>query len=436
MKENLIVFWFRRDLRWDDNHALFQALSQKMPVLPIFIFDVDILKRFSNVDNKAVSLIYKSILRMNEKIKFFESSISAFHDSVENVFNSLLEKYNVLGVYANEDYESYGIQRDKGVSDFLAKSNIKFNLFQDHLIFSPGKILKKDDSPYLIYTPFSKIWKQAFFQTSIPHYASEKLLFNLYKNINFNMPKIEDLGYRLQDVSIDFKFNNDILTNYQNTRDFPYLENGTSGISPFLRFGLISIRKAVNNAVSINEKFLNELIWRAFFMHILWHFPHVESRSFKTKYDAIEWSLDEAAFDRWCRGETGFTLVDAGMRQLNETGVMHGRVRMLTASFLVKHLQIDWRWGEAYFAQKLLDYELSSNNGNWQWAAGCGCDAAPYFRLFNPDIQQQKFDPNFEYVKKWVPEYQKISYQNNRIVDLKIAKEKTMQMYKRALDIR
>ncbi|MDD2412378.1 MAG: deoxyribodipyrimidine photo-lyase [Bacteroidales bacterium] len=434
MKENLIIFWFRRDLRWDDNHALFEALSQKKPVLPIYIFDVDVLKRFSNADNKAVSLIYKSILRMNEKLESFESSISVFHDSVENVFNSLLQKYNVQGVYANEDYESYGIKRDENIFNLLKKKNIQFHLFQDHLIFKPGKILKKDDTPYLIYTPFSKIWKEEFFKISTPHYSSEELLSNLYKNKKSILPKIEDLGFRLQDVSIDFKFKKDVLLNYHDTRDFPYLEKGTSGISPFLRFGLISVREAVRIASLINEKFLNELIWREFFMHILWHFPHVENRSFKTKYDAIEWSLDETAFLRWCNGETGYTLVDAGMRQLNSTGLIHGRVRMLTASFLVKHLQIDWRWGEAYFAQKLLDYELSSNNGNWQWAAGCGCDAAPYFRLFNPDIQRQKFDPNFEYVKKWVPEYQQLAYQNNRIVDLKIAKEKTMRMYKLALE--
>ncbi|NCB09873.1 MAG: deoxyribodipyrimidine photo-lyase, partial [Bacteroidia bacterium] len=220
---------------------------------------------------------------------------------------------------------------------------------------------------------------------------------------------------------------------YHDTRDFPFLENGTSGISKFLRFGLVSVRQMVAIAKNVNEKFLNELIWREFFMHILWHFPHVEQNSFRSKYDAIVWSLDEVSFDRWYRGETGFSMVDAGMRQLNETGLMHGRVRMLTSSFLVKHLQIDWRWGEAYFAQKLLDYELSSNNGNWQWAAGCGCDAAPYFRFFNPEIQQHKFDPNFEYVKKWVPEYQSISYINNRIVDLKIAKEKTLLIYKKAL---
>jgi deoxyribodipyrimidine photo-lyase len=272
-----------------------------------------------------------------------------------------------------------------------------------------------------------------FSNTILPFYNSNELSGAFYKTDPLPMPEISILGFKESSAVIPSRmFHPEMLANYEKLRDFPAM-NGTSRLSIHLRFGTISIRQLVSQASGVSQVFLNELIWREFYMMILWHFPGVINQSFKKNYDKIEWRNNEEEFKAWCEGTTGYPIVDAGMRELNTTGYMHNRLRMITASFLTKHLLIDWRWGEAYFAKKLLDFELSSNNGGWQWAAGTGCDAAPYFRVFNPYIQAQKFDPRSEYIRKFAPEAGSSSY-TRPLVDHPMARERAIRTYKRALE--
>jgi deoxyribodipyrimidine photo-lyase len=378
------------------------------------------------------------VKELDAKLRELGSSLSVFHKSPIDVFEVLTQKYKVKALFYNEDYEPATIRRDNEIKRFLATKGVKTYLSADQLIFKPGDVLKSDFTPYTVFTPFANRWKLLFTQTQqhIKSAPSESLVSNLFKHKITSIYNFDKLGYSfdIQNNIINC-FPTDIIQNYHLTRDIPALKNGTSHLGVHLRFGTISIRKLVEIALSLNEQFLNELIWREFFMHILYHFPYVERGSFKPRYDAIEWRNDEDEFNAWCNGTIGIPLVDAGMRELNNTGFMHNRVRMVVASYLTKHLLIDWRWGEAYFAQHLVDYELSSNNGNWQWAAGSGCDAAPYFRIFNPYRQQERFDPNFEYIKRWVPEFQTENYQKLLKVDLNLAKIRCLDAYKKALKI-
>jgi deoxyribodipyrimidine photo-lyase len=426
------IFWFRRDLRLHDNVALFNALKSVEKVLPIFIFDTSILEKLSKNDAR-VSFIIKELRSMNEHLKSFDASIDIYHGKPIEVFESLIKKYPIASVFTNHDYEPYAIKRDQEIKELLSSENINFYSFKDQVIFEKNEITKKDGNPYVVYTPYSKKWIEAYEQINHNHYTSEDLLSQLYKQSKAKELTLEELGFVETNTPIkNYIFNSRIINEYEETRNFPALDN-TSKLGPHLRFGTVSVRQMVSRAEEHeNKTFLKELIWREFFMQILWHFPHTHKDSFKPKYDRIIWRNNEDDFKKWCNGTTGYPMVDAGMRQLNNTGFMHNRVRMLVGSFLCKHLLIDWRWGEAYFAEKLHDYEMSSNVGNWQWVAGTGVDASPYFRIFNPTSQIKKFDKDFSYIKKWVPDFQELTYPSP-MVDHKFARERCLKTYKEAL---
>lgn len=430
--DKISIFWFRRDLRLHDNVALFNALKSGEKVLPIFIFDTSILEKLPKNDAR-VSFIIKELKSMNEHLKSFDASIDIYHGKPIEVFESLIKKYQIASVFTNQDYEPYAIRRDQEILELLKSENISFNSFKDQVIFEKNEITKKDGNPYVVYTPYSKKWIEAYEQINHIHYSSEDLLSQLYTQSKAKELTLEELGFEETNTPIkNYIFNSRIINEYEETRNFPALDN-TSKLGPHLRFGTVSVRQMVSRAEEQeNKTFLKELIWREFFMQILWHFPHTHKDSFKPKYDRIIWRNNEDDFKRWCNGTTGYPMVDAGMRQLNNTGFMHNRVRMLVGSFLCKHLLIDWRWGEAYFAEKLHDYEMSSNVGNWQWVAGTGVDASPYFRIFNPTSQIKKFDKDFSYIKKWVPDFQELTYPSP-MVDHKFARERCLRTYKEAL---
>lgn len=431
MKTKLNLFWFRRDLRLIDNHGLYEVLQSELPVLPIFIFDTNILDKLENKEDKRVDFIFQALEKLNEYLEKQGKSIQIFHGKPLEIYENLSQQYEIGNVFCNEDYEPYAIKRDQEIKDFLASKNINFYQFKDQVIFQKDEIVKADGKPYTVYTPYSKQWLLKFNDQNLEFFASEKKLENLL-NIEKQNITLENIGFKKTNYLFENpKINLEILEKYQETRDFPTLE--TSQISVHLRFGTFSIRKLVKLASELNDNtYLKELIWREFFMQILWHFPKVIHHSFKEKYDKISWENNEELFQKWCEGTTGYPIVDAGMRELNETGLMHNRVRMVCASFLTKHLITDWRIGEAYFAEKLMDYDLSANNGNWQWSAGSGCDAAPYFRVFNPEEQQKKFDPKFIYIKKWVKEFGTSAYPKP-IIEHKFARERALKRYKEGL---
>jgi deoxyribodipyrimidine photo-lyase len=433
MIKDIALFWFRRDLRLDDNCGLFKALSDKYPVLPIFIFDEDILEKLPK-DDARVSFIHKQIENINTSLKINHSSLAIYYGQPLKVIEKLTKKYNVKSVFTNHDYEPYAIKRDQEIGAFLKSKNIHFKTFKDQVIFEQDEIVKQDSTPYRVFTPFSKKWIEAFKSKPEVFYPSEEKLDNFIKNQNLPFLSLNNIGFQESNIKVvDYQLNPKLIDEYEETRNFPS-KDSTSKLGTQLRFGTVSIRKTVKLANNQkNDTFLKELIWREFFMQILWHFPHTVTQSFKPKYDFIQWKNDEKDFEKWCIGQTGYPLVDAGMRELNKTGFMHNRVRMLVGSFLCKHLLIDWRWGEAYFAEKLHDYELSSNIGNWQWVAGCGVDAAPYFRIFNPTTQIQKFDKELKYINKWVPEFQELTY-TNPIIEHKFARERCLKTYKEALN--
>jgi len=432
MKEKINIFWFRRDLRLNDNVGLFHALEASLPVLPIFIFDKKILGKLSLKTDARVTFIYHQLEKIKQELEKAGRSLKVLHSTPLEAFQGLWTEYEIETVFTNRDYEPDALERDTEMENFLKSKNIGFLTFKDHVIFEKNEIVKDNGEPYTVFTPYSKKWKLLLADKTIPQFKSEKLLSKVLQNKPFPMPTLENIGFEESRISIPMSdVSTELIANYALTRDIPSLK-GTSRLGIHLRFGTVSIREITIKAQKQSETFLNELIWRNFFIDILWHFPHVVNKSFKPKYDFIQWRNDEKEFEKWCRGETGFPMVDAGMRELNETGFMHNRVRMVAASFLVKHLLIDWRWGEAYFAEKLLDFELASNNGNWQWAAGCGCDAAPYFRIFNPESQQKRFDPEGKYILKWVPEYGTLSYPQP-MVEHTSARERTLATFKRAL---
>lgn len=429
----MTIFWFRRDLRLHDNAALFHALNSSEEVLPIFIFDTSILEQLPK-DDARVSFIHESLEDIQTKLNQIGKSLAVFKGIPCEIFKNLISENEIETVYTNHDYEPYARKRDKEINVLLKAHNIAFKTAKDQVIFEKSEVVKDDNSPYVVYTPFSKKWKENFSSSLLKNYPSEELLENITKH-NYPFLKLTDINFEKTNIQLPkFNVSDKLIDNYQETRNFPAID-GTSHLGIHLRFGTVSIRKMVEKALeSKNETFLNELIWREFFMQILWHFPHTINESFKPKYDTIKWLNDEENFKKWCEGKTGYPFVDAGMRELNATGHMHNRVRMIVASFLCKHLLIDWRWGETYFAQKLLDYEQASNVGNWQWAAGSGVDAAPYFRIFNPSEQIKKFDKDLKYIKKWIPELETSKYPDP-IVDHKEARERCLRVYKEALDV-
>ena len=433
MKKPLTIFWFRRDLRLEDNVGLAAALQGDNPVLPIFIFDTDILDSLPRDDHR-VTFIWQQLDQMNKKLKKDHGSgIAMYHGNVLDVFKQITKEHSIEAVYTNHDYEPTAKKRDKAIADFLNQQDIEFNTFKDQVIFEKLEITKGDGGAYKVYTPYMRKWKQKLLSgDSIKNHPTN--IKNYFKSKKIPYLSLADIGFEESKITPPAPDTSEqIIEEYSHVRNFPGL-SATSKIGTYLRFGTISIRKLVAKAhESDDDTYLNELIWREFFMQILWNFPYSQTQAFKPAYDSVSWRNDEDDFEKWKNGQTGYPLVDAGMRELNQTGYMHNRVRMVTASFLVKHLLIDWKWGEAYFAKKLLDYELASNNGNWQWSAGTGCDSAPYFRIFNPESQLTKFDKGMEYVETWAPEYLKDTHPEP-MVDHKFARERCLETYKKGID--
>ncbi|QIK58953.1 deoxyribodipyrimidine photo-lyase [Dysgonomonas sp. HDW5A] len=431
----IAIFWFRRDLRLDDNAGLFHALNSGYRIMPVFIFDTDILKQFETAENAQVEFIHQQLQILLKELSIHGSSIEIGHSTPEVFFEKLCRKYSIKAVYTNEDYELSARTRDSKIEELLKEEGITFETFKDQVIFSKDDILKDDKTPYTVFTPYSKRWKQKLRPEHLESFDTKSLFSNFYSFENNYIPSLSNLGFtKKRGVSFpSTEVSNELVSNYSQQRDYPSIE-GTSRLGIHLRFGTISIRKLVTQAQALNETFLNELIWREFYQAITWHFPHIcESKAFKPKFDNIVWRNNETEFKAWCDGKTGYPIVDAGMRQLNETGFMHNRVRMITASFLIKHLLIDWRWGEAYFANKLLDFDFASNNGGWQWAASSGCDAVPYFRIFNPQLQTERFDKRLDYIKKWIPGFDPLNY-IPPIVNHEFARKRVLKVYDDALN--
>lgn len=420
VNKSIALFWFRRDLRLIDNKGLNAALENHDNVLPIFIFDSNILEELDTNDPR-VSFIHHCLASINENLKRFDSSIKVFYGNPYEVFEDLINEYSITDVYLNRDYEPYARARDKNIFELLTSNNIKLHGFKDQVIFEKLEVTKIDGSPYTVFTPYKKKWIDQF----SPAHAQKSPLINTgnFLECSFNLIALEEMGFKKSSIKIP-QYNLNIIDDYEDQRDFPS-KNGTSHLGTHLRFGTVSIREIVSK-LDYNSTFMSELIWREFFKQILYNFPKVVQSNFKSKYDGIDWRNNPDEFKAWCEGKTGYPIVDAGMKELNETGLMHNRVRMITAGFLCKHLLIDWRWGEAYFASKLLDYDLSANNGNWQWAAGTGCDAAPYFRIFNPTEQQKRFDKDFKYIERWNPNW---SETDTIIVDHKFARKRALETY-------
>jgi len=432
-KNPINIFWFRRDLRLDDNAGLYHALKSGNPVLLVFIFDKEILDKLEDKDDARVTFIYDAIDDLNKELYKHGSTLIVLYDKAEHAWDKLLNDYKIATVYTNHDYEPYAKKRDNAIAQKLSKHGIELKTYKDQVIFDRGEVLKDDGKPYTVYTPYKNKWYQKLKPFYLKAYPTKKYLKNLYKTGPLKVPSLKEIGFERSSLAIPGREYEDVIKDYAEKRDYPAIK-GTSHIGLHLRFGTVSIRELANIANSYHEKtWLNELIWREFYMMILDHFPETMDHAFRPEYDRIKWVNDEAQFKAWCDGETGYPLVDAGMRELNATGYMHNRVRMVVASFLSKDLLIDWRWGEHYFARKLLDYEMASNVGGWQWAAGSGTDAAPYFRIFNPDSQAKKFDPELKYIKKWVPEYADFSRYPKPIIDHAFARERCLKAFKAAL---
>ena len=427
------IFWFRRDLRLEDNTALYHALNSGIPVVPIFIFDKNILDQLEDKTDRRVAFIYAALETMQQALIQLGSSLEVFYGTPQAIFSNLLLQYSINNVFANHDYEPYARERDASIARFLQQQHVGFTTFKDHVILEKDEVLKDDGKPYTVFTPYSKKWKSILQDEHLKNVPTEKYFNNFFKQHTKVLPALSSMGFsEITDPFPSKEVDDQVINKYNVQRNFPSIA-GTSKLGVHLRFGTVSIRDIARKAKDSNETFLNELIWRDFYQMILWHFPQVgKGAAFKPAYDTIEWRKDNGEFELWCNGQTGYPIVDAGMRELNATGFMHNRVRMIVASFLSKHLLLDWRLGEAYFAQKLLDFDLAANNGGWQWAAGSGCDAAPYFRIFNPYLQTLKFDAKLEYIKKWVPEFQEFNYPKP-IVEHEMARKRCLEVYARAL---
>lgn len=417
-------FWFRRDLRLDDNVGLNEALKSSSHVIPVFIFDENILTELPQNDAR-VNFIYDELESLDEELRKVGSSLLVKKGYPKKVWQQLIEEFNIDAIYTNRDYEPYARKRDEEILSLCKERGVGFHTFKDQVIFEKDEVTKDDGSPYTVFTPYKNKWLTRFRnEDTQPQDLFKKEHFH---KTSFNFPDLNMIGFKRSLVEVkDYDLSQ--IEKYDELRNLPAVD-GTSYLSPHLRFGTIGIRRLIDQTKKRNAIFLSELIWREFFMQILYHFPKVVHQNFRSKYDLVPWRNNESEFELWKRGETGYPMVDAGMRQLNKTGYMHNRVRMVTASFLCKHLLIDWRWGEAYFAEKLLDYDLSANNGNWQWAAGTGCDAAPYFRVFNPIEQLKKFDSEGKYVRKWIEDLEGFGYPEP-MVDHKFARERALEAYK------
>ncbi len=427
------LFWFRRDLRLTDNAGLFHALKGNNPVLPIFIFDKNILDKLADKADRRVAFIHAAIEELQASLVKMNSTLEVFYSTPAETFKIVFEKYTIEKVFTNHDYEPYAVERDATIAKFLQSKGAALYSYKDQVILEKDEVTKDDGKPYTVFTPYSRKWKAVLQDYNTKLYPAEKYFNNFYKQPPQQIPSLNEMGFINNDKPYPSKeLNEQLLIKYQQQRNFPAIA-GTSKLGVHLRFGTVSIRQIAKQCMGLSETFLNELIWRDFYQMILWHFPEVgKGRAFKPQYDNIEWRRDEGEFESWCTGQTGYPIVDAGMRELNATGFMHNRLRMITASFLCKHLLLDWRLGEAYFAEKLLDFDLAANNGGWQWAAGSGCDAAPYFRIFNPYLQTKKFDPELNYINKWVPELNELNYPKP-IVEHEFARRRCLEVYKKGL---
>jgi deoxyribodipyrimidine photo-lyase len=439
----LTVFWFRRDLRLEDNAGLFHALKGEHPVLPLFIFDQDILDQLPDKRDARVDFIHQALAQLKAQLEALGSSLLVLYGKPATIWQQILQEYNVAAVYTNRDYEPYAQVRDAAIAQLLGP--IPFHTYKDHVIFEKGEVVKDDGKPYTVFTPYSRKWQaklQLRVETSgentaelfyLKSYPTEKYFHRFHPCAPFPFPSLESIGFEPSNIPLPPNtVSRGLIRNYEAMRNFP-AKSGTSRLGIHFRFGTISIREKARHALELSPVFLSELIWRDFYSQILGYFPQVAERAFKPQYDRIAWRDDPEGFEKWCAGKTGYPIVDAGMRELNATGFMHNRVRMIVASFLTKHLLIDWRLGERYFAQKLLDYDLASNSGGWQWAAGCGTDAAPYFRIFNPSEQTKKFDPDYVYIRKWVPEFGTPAYPKP-MVEHTFARQRCLETYKLGLD--
>ena len=434
MPKKISLFWFRRDLRLDDNVGLYYALKDEHPVLPLFIFDANIIDILEDRDDARINFLHDTLAKMKRELESKGSSLLVKYGKPVEIYRELLNTYDVAAVYTNRDYEPYARERDEAITGILKEKSIPFYTFKDHVVFEKDEILTGSGDFYKVFTPYKRQWMKKFEDHAMESFSPGLQFENWFKTGSLDMPTLSDIGFKPGSVPIPSDdIPEQIIKHYDETRNFPALKNGTSRLGMHLRHGTLSIRKLARKAQELNGSYLNELTWRDFYSQVLWHNPHVVNGAFKPQYDKIPWRDDEESFQRWCEGQTGYPIVDAGMRQLNKIGYMHNRVRMITASFLTKHLLIDWRLGEAYFARKLLDFELASNNGGWQWAAGSGTDAQPYFRVFNPYSQTEKFDKNLDYVKEWVPEYNSSEY-IRPIVEHKPARERALETFKTALN--
>lgn len=422
----MTIFWFRRDLRLEDNVALYKATSAKEAVIPLFIFDIDIIESLPK-DDARITFIYNTLKEIDAELKKLNSSLLVKIGKPISVWKEVISEFAVENVFYNKDYEPYAISRDLEVTQFLNLNKIDVFPYKDQVVFEESEVVKDNGLPYTVFTPYKNKWLLKFKDNLL---SENKPLPNFY-TFKTDFPSLKSIGFLQSNIKAKH-YTLSYLEQYDSIRDFPFIDQ-TSYVSPYLRFGLLSTRKLIKIALKTNATYLSELIWREFFMQILFHFPKVVTENFKRKYNQVEWRNNEDEFEKWCKGETGYPIVDAGMRQLNETGYMHNRVRMITAGFLCKHLLIDWRWGEAYFAEKLLDYDLSANNGNWQWAAGTGCDSAPYFRIFNPSEQIKKFDKDLNYINTWVKDFNELTYPQP-IVEHKFARERALSTYKKGLN--
>jgi deoxyribodipyrimidine photo-lyase len=434
MPQPVNIMWFRRDLRLHDNAALYYALKSENPVVPLFIFDRDILDDLKERRDRRVEFIYKAVEAMHKELVKQKSSFEVYYDKPEEAFRKLLKKYTVQTVFTNIDYEPYATDRDAAIGKLLKEHQAELHHYKDQVILDRDEVLKDDGKPYTMYAPYNKRWKAVLTDFHLKPYPTDKYFKNFFRQKKQEMPTLESMGFEaVNDPFPPDEIDKKVIANYAKTRDLPGDEKSTTRLSVHLRFGTISIRQLMAFAKKESPRFMDELIWREFYAMILWHFPKVgKGQAFKPEYDNIKWRKDDAAFKAWCEGKTGYPLVDAGMRQLNTIGYMHNRARLATSGFLIKHLLLDWRLGEAYFAEKLLDYDLSSNNGNWQWSASSGCDASPFFRIFNPASQAKKFDPRGEYIKRWIPEWGTPDYPQP-IVNHEEARQRTLEAYRKAL---
>ncbi len=435
MADKIVIHWFRRDLRLEDNHALYQALKSGYPVMPIFIFDREILDKLEDRDDRRVSYLHHVLSDLQSRMRKSGSELQVYYGQPRDIFKKIIADHDIHAVYVNEDYEPYAQSRDDEIAKILDDAGAAFHLHKDHVVFAKDEVTKDDGNPYVVFTPYSKKWRARLEQEGLPHYKSENSLDKLYKTKDRKeIPSLALMGFEQTEFDFpDLVPDKKTVLAYSDNRNFPAIK-GTTRLGVHLRFGTISVRRLASMTESWSFTFVNELCWRDFYSQILWHFPHTVDEAFRPKYDTIPWRSDEGEFEAWCKGETGYELVDAGMRELRHTGFMHNRVRMLVASFLTKHLLLDWRLGERHFARYLMDFDLASNVGGWQWAAGCGTDAAPYFRIFNPESQLKKFDKSMVYCRKWIPEIDDLNYINHKIVDHKFARQRALDTYKAALN--